>query len=55
MEFFRGYICTIKIEDFLRGRGKNMEIFGGKALIFKKFFRGSPIFFRARLFNAGLR
>ena len=54
-EILQGYICAIKIEDFLRGRGKNIEIFGGEALIFMTFFRGRPIFFRARLFKAGLR
>ena len=30
----------IKIEDFFRGRVKDMKFVGGEALIFTKFFRG---------------
>ena len=40
MEFFR--VELLKIEDFFRGRVKNMEFFGVEALIFTKFFRGKP-------------
>ena len=46
MEFFRG---KLKIEDFFRGRVKKyMEFFGGGALIFTEFSRGTPLFVRGR-------
>ena len=45
---FQGISPGYYIGDFFTGTVKKLEFFGGEALIFTKFFRGKPIFFRVR-------